>query len=175
MRHGATGPDHGRRAWWLPDNGGIDRLGSDRARDVRGRGNGRGVREAGFHVLPRLRTRTGSGLPAPSAPPSGSPTGVAGGGQGGAPTGVPGAGQGGAIGSVGAVDMIPAVGDGQFTVSPTVRLGAMPTRPVTVTYTSSTVFTRLSRSTASAVKVGCLSAQGRTETTPAHARRWRSP
>ena len=113
-------------------------------------------------------TRNGSGLPAPSAPTSGSPTGVAGGGQGGAPTGVPGAGQGGARRQFGAVGMITAVGDGQFTVSPTVRLGAMPTRPVTVKYTSSTVFTRLSRSTESAVKVGvCLSAQGRTDDTGA--------
>lgn len=98
-------------------------------------------------------TRNGS---APSAPPSGSPTVV------------PGAGQGGARRQFGAVGMITAVGDGQFTVSPTVRLGAMPTRPVTVTYTSSTVFTRLSRAAASVVKVGvCLSAQGRADDTGA--------
>jgi hypothetical protein len=64
--------------------------------------------------------------------------------------------------------MITSVGHGEFTVSPTVRLGAMPTKPVTVTYTSSTVFTRLSPATASAVRVGvCLTAQGRTDDTGA--------
>ncbi|GAA2154572.1 hypothetical protein FHX52_1505 [Humibacillus xanthopallidus] len=104
-----------------------------------------------------LGNRTGSGA---SGTPSSAP--------GGSPTGSPGGAADGVRRAFGAVGMITAVGAGEFTVSPTVRLGAMPTRPVTVTYTSSTVFTRLSRSAASAVKVGvCLSAQGRTDDTGA--------
>ena len=97
--------------------------------------------------------RTGTGQ---AGTPSGSPGGSASG-----PTA-------GARRAFGAVGMITAVGTGEFTVSPTVRPGAMPTRPVTVTYTSSTVFTRLDHATASAVRVGvCLSAQGRTDDTGA--------
>jgi hypothetical protein len=106
-------------------------------------------------------TRDGSGGPGtPSGAPGRSPSGSSGGAAGGA--------AGGGRRAFGAVGMITAVGVGEFTVSPTVRLGAMPTRPVTVTYTPSTVFTRLSQVTASAIKVGvCLSAQGRTDDTGA--------
>lgn len=78
--------------------------------------------------------------------------------------GIPGSGRR----AFGALGMITAVGSGQFTVTPTVRLGAMPTRPVTVTYSSSTTFTRLTAATSAAVKVGiCLTAQGRTDDTGA--------
>lgn len=91
----------------------------------------------------------------------------------GAPTGMPSQGAGGGAGGAGrrvfgAVGKITAVGPGQFTVSPVARPGAMAMAPFTVTYTSSTVFTRLANADASAVKAGvCVTAQGRTDDTGA--------
>lgn len=91
----------------------------------------------------------------------------------GAPTGVPSQGAGGGPGgpgrrAFGAVGKVTAVGSGQFTVTPVARPGAMAIAPFSVTYSSSTVFTRLASADASAVKVGvCVAAQGRTDDTGA--------
>lgn len=92
--------------------------------------------------------------------PSGAPTGTA------VPR--PGAGTGAGGRGFGAVGTVSAVRFGQFTVTPVVQPGATATAPISVTYTSSTVFTRLTAASASAVKVGvCVTAQGRTDDTGA--------
>ncbi len=88
------------------------------------------------------------------------------------PTGTATPGTGGAKGAgrrgLGAVGTVSAVRSGQFTVTPVAPSDATTTAPISVTYTSSTVFTRLTAASASAVKVGvCVAAQGRTDDTGA--------
>lgn len=100
----------------------------------------------------------------PSGTPTGSmptrPTTGQGGGQGGGP--------GGFARRLGAIGTVTAVGAGQFTVTPVMRVGGTAATPVTVTYTAATSFTRLVVATAAAMKVGtCVTAQGRTDDTGA--------
>ena len=120
-----------------------------RARDVRGRGLGRGAsRSRGAPARPAASGR-GTGRGRPRRQPRRAVRRPASRAEGRAAhrPGVPGAGAGGRVGTPSAPwARSPAVGVGQFTVSPAVRPGATRHgRPVSVTYTSSTVFTRLSR------------------------------
>ncbi|GAA2479225.1 DUF5666 domain-containing protein [Terrabacter carboxydivorans] len=113
-----------------------------------------------FGALGGFGGRTGT---RPSGSPSGSTSPQTGGAGGPA-----GAGRRG----FGAVGTVSAVGSGQFTVTPVNPAGgassSASSSPVTVTYTSSTVFTRLAAANASAVRVGvCVTAQGRTDDTGA--------